>query len=45
MKKPEDGSMRHAATALQLSQQPTLRNVVVTLAIALAWMVAVALTN
>jgi hypothetical protein len=45
MKKPEDGSMRYAATALQLTQQPALRNAVITLASALAWMVAVAATN
>ena len=37
--------MRHAATALQLSQQPALRNTVITLVLALAWMVVVALTN
>ena len=37
--------MRHAATAERLSQQHILRNVVVTLAIALAWMVAVAVTT
>jgi hypothetical protein len=37
--------MRYAATAQRMSQQPALRNGVVTLAIALAWMVAVALTN
>jgi hypothetical protein len=37
--------MRYAASAQRMSQQPVLRNGVVTLAIALAWMVAVALTN
>jgi hypothetical protein len=37
--------MRHAATAPQLSQQHIFRNFVVMLATALAWMVAVAMTN
>jgi hypothetical protein len=37
--------MRHAVTAPQLSQQPALRNAVITLVLALAWMVAVALTS
>jgi hypothetical protein len=36
--------MRYLATAL-LSHQPALRNAVITLVLALAWMVAVALTN
>jgi hypothetical protein len=37
--------MRHATTAVRLSQQPTLRNLVVMMAVALVWMVAVAATN
>jgi hypothetical protein len=37
--------MRYAANAQRLSQQTILRNGAVTLAVALAWMVAVALTN
>jgi hypothetical protein len=37
--------MRHATTAERLSQQPILRNLVVMMAVALVWMVAVAATN
>ena len=37
--------MRHADTAERWSQPHILRNLVVTLAIALVWMVAVAATN
>jgi hypothetical protein len=37
--------MRRAFEIPRLSQQHILRNAVVTLAIALAWMVAVAFTN
>ncbi len=37
--------MRHADTAERWSQPNILRNLVVTLAIALVWMVAVAATN
>ena len=37
--------MRHAHTAERWSQPHILRNLVVTLAIALVWMVAVAATN
>jgi hypothetical protein len=42
---PEDRRMRHANTAERWSQPYILRNLVVTLAIALVWMVAVAATN
>jgi hypothetical protein len=37
--------MRNAHTAERWSQPPILRNLVVTLALALVWMVAVAATN
>jgi hypothetical protein len=37
--------MRHAFETQRLGQQHILRNLVVTLATALAWMVAVAVTN
>jgi hypothetical protein len=37
--------MRNAHTVERWSQQPILRNLVVTLALALVWMVVVAATN
>jgi hypothetical protein len=37
--------MRHAFQTQQLSQQPILRNLVITMVIALVWMVAVAATH
>jgi hypothetical protein len=37
--------MRHAISIERLSQQPSLRNLVVMMAVALVWMVAVAATN
>jgi hypothetical protein len=41
----EEGPMRNAHTAERWSQPPIVRNLVVTLALALVWMVAVAATN